>query len=122
MYRSKENKNYHYRPGYKAECIKAALNLKKALGMNTKQASEVIMVDYENLKNWLLAYNHYLSTGEILPNRGFKKIIPHLVAQGLDIFEGDTVPAKKEVKKEVKLIEVEQPKKITFLWGLITIN
>lgn len=122
MYRSNKYKNYHYRPGYKAECIKAALNLKKALGMNTKQASEVIMVDYENLKNWLLAYNHYLSTGEILLNRGFKKVIPHLVVQGLDIFKGDTLPAEKEAKKEVKLIEVEEPRKITILWGLITIN
>ena len=87
MYRSKENRYYHYRPGYKAECIKAALNLKKALGMNTKQASEVIMVDYYNLRNWLLAYNYYLATGETMLNRGFKKVIPYLVIQGLPIYK-----------------------------------
>lgn len=87
MYRSKENKYYHYRPAYKAECIKAALNLKKELGMNTKQASEVIMIDYENLKNWLLAYHYYLATGEVMLNRGFKKVIPYLVLQGLTIYK-----------------------------------
>ena len=121
MYRSKENKYWHYTPGYKAECIKAALKLKNKLGMNTKQASEVIMVDYENLKNWLLAYNHYITTGEVLKNRGFKKVIPHLPLNNLELFDMNNKPVKKEVKK-VELIEVEQPRKITILWGLITIN
>lgn len=109
-----------YDPQQKAEYIKAALEL-KAQGMTIKKASSLLKVKYETLKGWVYEYNNYVTTGE-LGNRGISNALPYLEVNNLELFDSNSKPAKKEAKKEVKLIEVEQPRKITLLWGLITIN
>jgi hypothetical protein len=114
------NHYFKYDPKQKAEYIKAALEL-KAQGMTIKKASQLLQVKYETLKGWVYEYNNYITTGE-LGNRGISNALPYLEVNNLELFDRNTKPAKKEVKKEVQLIEVEQPKKITILWGLITIN
>jgi len=110
----------HYDPKQKAKYIKAALEL-KAQGMTIKKASQLLQVKYETLKGWVYEYNNYITTGE-LGNRGISNALPYLEVNNLELFDSNSQPAKKEVKKEVQLIELEQPRKITILWGLITIN
>ena len=102
----------------KAELIQNAY-YQKAKGISIDEIALTYDVRKKDLQKWLRTYKSYLR-GDQMKEKCIDRCIPYFENGTLDIFEKHEKKPKKVLHYQKK--KENKRKKITILWGLITIN
>ena len=113
-----ESMKNHIDTKRKAEIIQQAYKL-RAKGISIEEICLTYNLEIKSMQTWLRNYRSYLR-GEPMREKSITRCIPYFQSGTLEVFEKHEKKPKKVLHYQKK--KENKRKKITILWGLITIN